>query len=262
MPWIVSLVERAPLTQAAGGEELYTRECAGCHGPDRKGQPPTIPSLVNLTDRLTIPEIRAAISDGGGRMAGFGHLGSDALGAIQRYLTSSPPDPLSGPERGDVVSAPSPEGRGGRGVRVDQKYRVQYERFLDPDGYPAVKPPWGTLSAIDLNTGKYVWKVPLGEYRTLAAQGMAGTGCENYGGPVVTAGGLVFIGATNYDDKLRAFDKATGELLWETTLPAAGNATPAVYDVGGRQFVAIATSSGKSKGRTPARYVAFALERQ
>jgi quinoprotein glucose dehydrogenase len=257
MPWIVRLVERAPLTQAGGDEELYTRECAGCHGADRKGQPPTIPSLVNLTDRLTIPEIRAAISDGGGRMPGFAHLGSDALGAIQRYVLTSDSSPRG--SLGAQHAAPLVSGR----VRspIDQKYRVQYERFLDPDGYPAVKPPWGTLSAIDLNTGKYVWKVPLGEYRTLAVQGMAGTGCENYGGPVVTAGGLVFIAATNYDDKLRAFDKATGELLWETTLPAAGNATPAVYDVGGRQFVAIATSSGKSKGKTPARYVAFALER-
>jgi len=131
---------------------------------------------------------------------------------------------------------------------------------LDPDGYPAVKPPWGTLSAIDLNTGRYVWKVPLVEYRELAAQGITGTGCENYGGPVVTAGGLVFIGATNYDAKFRAFDKATGALLWETTLPAAGNATPATYEVDGRQFVVIATSSGKSRTQAPARYVAFALD--
>lgn len=242
MAWIVGLVERAPPAAAASGQELYTRECAGCHGADRKGQPPTIPSLVSLTDRLTVPEIRAAIADGGGRMPGFAHLGSDALGAIQRYVLS-----------GENVTAAVKN-------YSEQKYRVQYERFLDPDGYPAIKPPWGTLNAIDLNTGKYVWKVPLGEYRALAAQGMAGTGCENYGGPVVTAGGLLFIGATNYDNKFRVFDKATGKLLWETTLPTAGNATPAVYEVGGREFVAIATSSGKSKEHTPARYVVFALD--
>jgi quinoprotein glucose dehydrogenase len=213
-------------------------------------------------------------------MPSFARLGPQALAAIERYVTSSPPgplsvpssppSPLSVPERGDSVRTPSPEGRGGQGVRTPpergdsgvrpQKYRVQYSRFLDPDGYPAVKPPWGTLSAIDLNTGRYVWKVPLGEYRELAAQGMNGTGCENYGGPVVTAGGLVFIGATNYDAKLRAFDKATGELLWETTLPAAGNATPATYEVNGRQFVVIATSGGKSQARVPARYVAFTLD--
>jgi len=229
-----------------------------------KGSPPAFPSLLGLTDRLTLPEIRAVLSDGGGRMPGFARLGSDALSAVERYLVSGADTPLS---------SPSPEGRGGQGVRtpersggqgvrtpIDQKYRVQYGRFLDPDGYPAVKPPWGTLSAIDLNTGEYRWKIPLGEYRELAAQGMTATGCENYGGPVVTAGGLVFIGATNYDSKFRAFDKATGELLWETTLPAAGNATPATYEVNGRQFVVIATSGGKSKARVPARFVAFALE--
>jgi quinoprotein glucose dehydrogenase len=138
-----------------------------------------------------------------------------------------------------------------------------YNKFLDPDGYPAVAPPWGTLSAIDLNTGDYAWQIPLGEYPELAAQGMKNTGTENYGGPVVTAGGVVFIGATNFDRKFHAFDKKTGALLWETTLPFGGNATPAVYEADGRQFVVIAAGGGKGKPGSPSGgvYVAFALPR-
>ncbi|HEY7212359.1 MAG TPA: PQQ-binding-like beta-propeller repeat protein, partial [Bryobacteraceae bacterium] len=134
-----------------------------------------------------------------------------------------------------------------------------YNRWLDPDGYPAVAPPWGTLNAIDLNTKKFVWQKPLGEYPKLVAQGVRNTGSENYGGSVVTAGGLLFIGATNYDNKFRAFDKKSGELLWETTLPAAGNATPAVYEVNGREYVVIGAGGGKWGASSGGSYVAFAL---
>ncbi len=108
-----------------------------------------------------------------------------------------------------------------------------YQKFLDPDGYPAIAPPWGTLNAIDLKTGKYLWKIPLGEYPELARNGMKDTGSENYGGPIVTAGGVIFIGATIYDHKFRAFDTRNGKLLWETELPFAGVATPATYMVDG-----------------------------
>ena len=138
------------------------------------------------------------------------------------------------------------------------KYRFTgYHKFLDPDGYPAVAPPWGTLSAIDLNTGEYAWKIPLGEYPALGGD----TGTENYGGPIVTAGGLVFIAATNFDRKFRAFDKTTGKLLWETMLPFAGNATPVTYEVGGKQYVVIYATGGKSGrgGASGGVYVAFAL---
>jgi len=238
-------VETHPAATTASGKDLYTEHCAGCHRADLSGQPPTFPSLLHLTDRLTTPEIRAAIQDGGGRMPGFARLGFEALSAIQRYI-------LTGDDTPTAVAAHTAS-------QIDQRYHPEIERFLDPDGYPAVKPPWGTLSAIDLNSGRYVWKIPLGEYRQLAAQGLKGTGCENYGGPVVTAGGLVFIGATNYDAKFRAFDKASGALLWETTLPAAGNATPATYEVDGRQYVVIATSNGKSRVPGAISYVAFAL---
>jgi quinoprotein glucose dehydrogenase len=137
-----------------------------------------------------------------------------------------------------------------------------YHKFLDPDGYPAIAPPWGTLSAINLNTGEYVWKTNLGEYPELAAKGLKNTGTENYGGPVVTAGGLVFIGASDFDKKFHAYDKATGELLWETTLPFSGNATPAIYAVNGREYVVIAAGGGKDlKSPSGGVYVAFALRK-
>jgi len=142
-----------------------------------------------------------------------------------------------------------------------------YHRWYDPDGYPAVAPPWGTLNAINLNTGEYVWKIPLGEYPELAGQGLKNTGTENYGGPIVTAGGLVFIGATNFDRKLRAFDKDTGKLVWETVMVNSGNATPITYEVHGKQYVVIAAFGGYAGDRTaPANggqshgaFVAFAL---
>jgi quinoprotein glucose dehydrogenase len=159
---------------------------------------------------------------------------------------------MSGVDKELTPSAPSP---------IDLKYRFTgYHKFLDPDGYPAIAPPWGTLSAINLNTGEYAWKIPLGEYPELAAKGMKNTGSENYGGPIVTAGGLVFIAATCYDKKLHAFDKETGKLLWEASLPFAGNATPATYETGGRQFVVIAAGGGRARGApTGGTYVAFAL---
>jgi quinoprotein glucose dehydrogenase len=139
-----------------------------------------------------------------------------------------------------------------------------YRRFVDPDGYPATATPWGTLNALDPRTGQYLWQIPLGEYPELAAKGMKDTGSENYGGPVVTAGGLVFIAATNFDHKIRAFDKTTGKLLWEATLPFAGNATPAVYEANGREFIVIAAGGSSMNPRGPIGgiYVAFALPKE
>jgi quinoprotein glucose dehydrogenase len=135
-----------------------------------------------------------------------------------------------------------------------------YNKFLDPDGYPAVAPPWGTLNAIDLNTGAYVWTIPFGEYPELVAAGLADTGSENYGGPILTASGLLFIAATIFDRKIRALDARTGELLWEAELPFAGTATPITYMVDGKQYVALATSSQRNRNAPQGgAYVAFAL---
>ena len=133
-----------------------------------------------------------------------------------------------------------------------------YHRWLDPQGYPAIRPPWGTLTAIDLNTGETRWQVPLGEYPELMAKGLPRTGTENYGGPVVTAGGLVFIAASR-DEWFRAFDRTSGRELWRWKLPAAGYATPATYLVDGIQYVVIACGGGKIGTRSGDSYIAFKL---
>jgi quinoprotein glucose dehydrogenase len=186
-------------------------------------------------------------------MPGFPYLSPGAVAALVEYLSSGTDAPAAA-----RPSAPP------SGAPPTLPYRFTgYRKFLDPDGYPAVAPPWGTLNAINMNTGELAWQIPFGEYPELAAKGVRNTGSENYGGPIVTAGGLVFIGATNFDRKFRAFDKATGALLWEATLPFSGNATPATFEVNGRQFVAIAAGGGKG-GRGSASggtYVAFALHR-
>ena len=238
----------APAEDLGTSRGLYRQYCSSCHRDDRQGTPPAIPSLVDIGQRRSRQEIATVIQKGAGRMPGFPALSPEAVTSIVDYLITGHTADTSAPDK------PLP--------MVPYRF-TGYKKFLDPDGYPAVAPPWGTLTAIDLNTGEFAWRIPLGEYPELAARGLKNTGTENYGGPVVTAGGLVFIGATNFDRKFRAFDKRTGELLWETTLPFSGNATPAVYEVNGRQYVAIAAGGGKGARGSPSGgvYVAFALPR-
>ncbi len=235
----------APNTGENSPRGIYLSQCGVCHGENMTGSPPTIPSLVGVGDRLSAEQIAGTVRNGKGRMPGFPDLVDEQMSALIDFLRSGENKELSSTS----VAAET------------MKYRFTgYHRFLDPEGYPVVEPPWGTLNAIDLNTGKYLWKIPLGEYPALAAQGLHDTGTENYGGPIVTAGGLLFIGATNFDKKFRAFDKSTGELLWETTLPFSGNATPITYEVNGRQFVVIAAGGGKDPGSpSGGMYAAFAL---
>ena len=249
MAWILRLVERPKHAgphqrpRALSGELRQLPSRTTC-----SGTPPDFPSLVEIGDklfRLGDPQADSQRQRPNARLRGAVGRGDASAG---------PAILLTGEDyahRGALLGSPWP---------FELKYTVDgYNKFLDPDGYPAIEPPWGTLNAINLDTGEIAWKIPFGEFPELVAKGMRNTGSENYGGPVVTAGGLLFIGATDHDRKFHAFDKATGKLLWETTLPAGGNATPAVYEVNGRQFVVIAAGGGKSGRPSGGSYVAFAL---
>ncbi len=243
MAWTSSLVKNEG---AKSARQLYLQNCANCHGDTLAGSPPQLPKLVNMGPKWDLAAIIRITRQGAGRMPGFPNLSDDEVKAVSQYTLSG----VSKPIESDEAAA----------VTLDYRF-TGYRKFLDPDGYPAVGFPWGTLNAIDLNTGKYAWTIPFGQYPELAEKGMKETGSESYGGPVVTAGGLLFIAATNYDRKLRAFDKASGKLLWEATLPFSANATPAVYMAGGRQFVVVCAEGSKGRANDPKgqRYIAFAL---
>jgi quinoprotein glucose dehydrogenase len=239
-----------PHVPGAGGRSIYLSQCSACHRADLGGAPPAFPSLIDIGSRLNAAQIIDIITHGKGRMPGFPNIKGKQLTGLSEYLASGENKEMAGAAGQEVTPA--------AGTRTYDT--TGYQKFLDPEGYPANATPWGTLNAIDLNTGEYVWKITLGQYPELTAKGLPDTGSENYGGPVVTAGGLLFIGATVLDRKFRAFDKATGKLLWETTLPLSADATPATYQVNGRQYVVIAAGGDRDPSRPKGGvYVAFAL---
>jgi glucose dehydrogenase len=233
-------------TSSAPGAAVYRQRCAACHGQQQQGVPPSMPMLLGVGNRLSVAQVDDIIHKGKGKMPGKPDFVGPDLDALLVYLGVD-----DHATHGSQDEEPA-----------DAYTFTGYRKFLDPDGYPAIAPPWGTLNAIDLTTGKYVWKIPLGEFPELGKNGLRNTGSENYGGPIVTAGGVLFIGATIYDHKFRAYDSRTGNLLWESQLPYSGVATPATYMVGGRQFVVIAASGARdAKGPQGGAYVAFALPR-
>jgi quinoprotein glucose dehydrogenase len=249
MPWILKMVDVRMGEEVWAGVQLYRTHCATCHGIDRGGDGRVYPSLRNLQSKYSKQELDQLIARGKGVMPAFTHLSDGERDAITRHIL-------------DLDERSEEEKKGNFERDPDILFsNTGYNRFLTKEGYPAVRPPWGTLSAIDLNIGEIKWQVPLGEFNKLTEKGIRPTGTENYGGPVSTAGGVIFIAASK-DEKIRAFSKDTGEVLWEYQLPAGGYATPATYDVGGRQFVVIACGGGKMGTKSGGSYVAFALPGQ
>jgi quinoprotein glucose dehydrogenase len=241
------------------GQGLYMADCSACHGMDRKGNGKEIPGLLNIGSRLKSADIAAILRTGQGRMPSFQRLSEEDRTAVIEFLQNK-----KGHAIATSAHAPRMPGKGSAGgaTSPDFPYRPAYVNKLwvkltDQDGYPAIKPPWGTLNAIDLNTGDYVWRVPLGEFPELTKKGIPVTGTESYGGPLATAGGIVFIAGTR-DGRLRAFDKKTGKVIWEVQLPAGGFATPITYEIDGTQYLVIAAGGGRE---LPAggNYIAFAL---
>ncbi len=240
---VQAMTAQAPADKA--GAQVYADRCAVCHGDHMEGIAPAFPMLIGVGSRLSRKQIVEVIQNGKNQMPPMPDVQGPDLEALLRFM--------------GVRESPKAQGNSREDEQENYAF-TGYRKFLDPDGYPAIAPPWGTLNAIDLATGKYAWKIPLGEYPDLAKQGMKNTGTEMYGGPIVTAGGVLFIGATIYDRKFHAFDSSNGKLLWETELPFSGVATPATYMIDGRQYVVIAASGARDpKGPTGGTYVAFAL---
>ena len=242
----------APQTERTGitpGRAIYNRYCISCHGAELKGSGTEYPSLLNVNKKYKVEQIRQIIQQGRNRMPAFKHIPQSERENLVEYLS-----------RTEVITKKIDSASPTMVYRKSQIPYVMkgYDRFVDKDGYPGIKPPWGTLNAVDLNSGKLLWKVPLGEYAELVKRGLGITGSRNYGGPVVTKGGLVFIAATP-DEKIRAFDKNSGKMVWESKLPAAGFASPATYMINGKQFLVIACGGGKLGVKSGDSYVAFAL---
>ncbi|MDP4283238.1 MAG: PQQ-binding-like beta-propeller repeat protein [Bacteroidota bacterium] len=252
MPWVLTMVDVKDKPQTSesnleAGQRLYNTKCMNCHGTQRQGSG-NYPPLIGVDKKYNEQQFMHLVLSGRRMMPALKQLSSTEIKALASFILEN--------KKAQKEKFVQPE------KSKDPWYKLPYSatgynKFLTKEGYPAVKPPWGTLNAIDLNTGELIWKDTLGDYPELRAKGIH-SGTENYGGPAVTAGGLVFIAATS-DSKMRAFNKRTGKLLWETNLPSCGFATPSVYQVNGRQYLVIACGGGKLHKPSGDAYVAFAL---
>ena len=243
IPWMIEMTPNASFGNV--GQSIYTNHCGNCHGLERKGNPPAIPGLIGLKEKYTPDSLDLLLKKGRGAMPAFGHITKEERLILIDYLM------------GKADTSDKQELEAESSKLYPQYYMNGYKRLVTKEGLYGSNPPWGLLTAIDMNTGKKKWQVTLGEIDSLSAQGFEPTGTENYGGPVATAGGVIFIAATK-DEKIRAFDQETGKILWEAKLPAAGHATPAVYEKNGKQYLVIACGGGKGTKSGDA-YVAFAL---
>ncbi|WP_333864619.1 outer membrane protein assembly factor BamB family protein [Chitinophaga sp.] len=252
LPWSLTMIDVPPAdgqgSTPAKGRHVYNRHCLSCHGPELQGNGSAFPSLRDIGKRYNADQLRRIIDNGRNMMPSFQHIPASEKSRLLAFLLQLDDKAQTAASQKEPVSE----------TITDPYVMTGYNRFLDKNGYPGIKPPWGTLNAVDLNTGRLLWKVPLGEFEALRKQGIPPTGTQVYGGPVVTKGGLIFVASTQ-DEKIRAFDKHSGKVLWEAQLPAAGYATPAVYMVNGKQFVVIACGGGKIGSPSGDQYVAFAL---
>ena len=259
-PWELKMIDKKTrekeLVTLSPGNALYIKNCSACHGMDKKGSASVIPSLIDVGKKRSAAEIISIIKMGNGRMPAFPNISEEQRSAIIGFLLNNeviPKKPLVEKMNMPIANGEKPE------FPYEPEYTIRiWQRFTDQNGYNAVKPPWGTLNAIDLNTGDYLWTVPLGEFPELTKRGIPITGTETYGGPVVTASGLVFIASTR-DERMRAFDKKTGKVVWEYQLPAGGFATPITYEVDGKQYIAVA-AGGNRGAKAGGWYIAFALK--
>lgn len=253
MAWLARLTQTPQDSDLMGlspGKKVYAQFCVACHGQEQAGDGSgRVPSLVDIGQRMKREEITQIVRAGRGMMPGFPVLSEADREAVADFILGR--EKTEGPSSVESDSSYS--------TQVVPPYKLDgYRRFVDRKGYPAISPPWGTLTAIDLNSGEHLWQVPLGNVDEYANPDESPTGIENYGGPVVTRSGLLFIAATK-DGMFRVFDKKDGSLLWEVELPAPGYATPSVYDVDGKQFVVVAAGGTKLGSKRGDSFIAFTL---